>query len=198
MDGCREPRVRRCRSAAPAAASIRRLHVAHGLGRGRHSFLHRCIGATVADNVLESYAGYAHVVPRTLASIGVHLPTERYSAFVTLAAALSASVLALFVYFASAPLLRSPRATGHPCVGDALLAGPAVRDHRIDHQHPMGDAGRCASWPCSCRSSARWRSRHGCRSWCSPRSRARCAFCSCRSRFGTPSVASRDGVPWFA
>ena len=60
------------------------------------------------DNVLESYAGYAHVVPRTLATIGVHLPTEQYSAFVTLAAALSAALLALFVYFASAPLLRSP------------------------------------------------------------------------------------------
>jgi hypothetical protein len=60
------------------------------------------------DNVLESYAGYAHVVPRTLATIGVHLPTEQYSAFVALTAALSATLLALFVYFASAPLLRSP------------------------------------------------------------------------------------------
>lgn len=59
------------------------------------------------QNVLESYAGYAHVVPRTLASIGVHLPTVWYSAFVTLSATLAASLLGLFVYFASAPLLRS-------------------------------------------------------------------------------------------
>jgi hypothetical protein len=58
-------------------------------------------------NVLESYAGYAHVVPRSLASIGVHLPPPWYSAFVTLSAALAASLLSLFVYFASAPLLRS-------------------------------------------------------------------------------------------
>jgi hypothetical protein len=58
-------------------------------------------------NVLESYAGYAHVVPRTLASIGVQLPTAWYSVYVTLTASLFASLLSLFVYFASAPLLES-------------------------------------------------------------------------------------------
>jgi hypothetical protein len=38
----------------------------------------------------------------------VHLPPEWYSAYVTLAAAFVAALLALFVYFASGPLLRSP------------------------------------------------------------------------------------------
>src|SRR4051812_17867800 len=60
------------------------------------------------QNVLESYAGYAHVVPRTLAAIGLQLPTAWYSSFVSLAAAASAALLSLFVYFASAPILRSP------------------------------------------------------------------------------------------
>lgn len=59
------------------------------------------------ENVLESYAGYAHVVPRTLASIGAQLPADWYSVWVTVTAAFSAAVLALFVYFASAPLLRT-------------------------------------------------------------------------------------------
>jgi hypothetical protein len=75
-------------------------------------------------NVLESYAGYAHVIPRTLASIGVHLPTGWYSAYVTLAASFVAALLALFVYFASAPLLRSP--VRQAILAVALLLWPVL------------------------------------------------------------------------
>lgn len=67
-------------------------------------------------NVLESYAGYAHVVPRTLASIGTALPVEWYSRWVTVSAAFITALLALFIYLASAPLLRSR-------VRQAILAG---------------------------------------------------------------------------
>lgn len=54
------------------------------------------------------YAGYALVVPRILAGIGVHLPVGWYAPFAAVSAALVASLLALFVFFASAPILRSP------------------------------------------------------------------------------------------
>jgi hypothetical protein len=75
-------------------------------------------------NVLESYAGYAHVLPRTLASIGAQLPTEWYSAYVTLTASFVAALLALFVYFASAPLLRSP--VRQAILSVALLLWPVL------------------------------------------------------------------------
>ncbi len=62
----------------------------------------------LTDNLFDAYAGYAHVVPRTLASVATHVDPERFSIFVTFAGALSVALLTLFVYFASAPLLRSP------------------------------------------------------------------------------------------
>lgn len=69
--------------------------------------------------VFQPYAGYALVVPRVLAAVGVHLPPSWYSGFVAVSSALIAALLALFVYFASAPLLRSP-------IRQAVLCGALV------------------------------------------------------------------------
>lgn len=66
--------------------------------------------------LFDPYAGYALVVPRLLASIGVNLPVESYAWFTAVTSAAVASLFALFVYFASAPLLRSS-------VRQAILAG---------------------------------------------------------------------------
>jgi hypothetical protein len=76
------------------------------------------------EMVLRPYAGYALVVSRILASIGVHLPPEWYSYFAAVSSALLASVLALFVYFASAPLLRSRIRQG--VLAGALLLWPVL------------------------------------------------------------------------
>lgn len=57
--------------------------------------------------ILRSYAGYGHVVPRMLATIGTYLPIEQFARWATFSAAILTSLLAIFVYFASAPLLRS-------------------------------------------------------------------------------------------
>jgi hypothetical protein len=58
--------------------------------------------------IFRGYAGYGHVIPRLLAAVGAQLPPERYSQFVTFSSALVVALLALFVYWASGPLLRSP------------------------------------------------------------------------------------------
>jgi hypothetical protein len=74
--------------------------------------------------LFEPYAGYGLVVPRMLAAIGVHLPVEWYSTYAALSASLVASLFALFVYFASAPLLRSRVRQGILAV--ALLFWPVM------------------------------------------------------------------------
>lgn len=61
---------------------------------------------------LRGYAGYANVLPRTVAAIGSHLPLESYAAFVAVVTTALVSLLALFVFYASAPLLRSPLRQG--------------------------------------------------------------------------------------
>jgi hypothetical protein len=77
--------------------------------------------------VLQSYNGYAHVVPRILAAIGAQLPADRYSQFVTFSSAFLVALLALFVYFASAPLLRSP-------IRQSVLAGSMVLLPVLPHE----------------------------------------------------------------
>src|SRR5207244_8245327 len=62
--------------------------------------------------VLRSYAGYAHVLPRIVAATGSHLSLESYAAFVAVLTTTLVSLLALFVFYASAPLLRSPLRQG--------------------------------------------------------------------------------------
>jgi hypothetical protein len=74
------------------------------------------------DTLFDSYAGYAHLVPRLLAWLGARLPPEDFSIFVTVAGALSVALITLFVYFASAPLLRSRWKQG--ILAGALLLWP--------------------------------------------------------------------------
>ena len=47
-----------------------------------------------------------------MAAIGSHLPLESYAAFVAVVTTALVSLLALFVFYASAPLLRSPLRQG--------------------------------------------------------------------------------------
>ena len=54
------------------------------------------------------YNGYAHALPRALAAVGTWLPAEWFSAWAAASSTLVVSLLALFLYFASAPLLRAP------------------------------------------------------------------------------------------
>lgn len=74
--------------------------------------------------VLRPYAGYALVVPRIVASVGATLPVGWYAPFVAVSTAAITSLLVLFVYFASAPLLRS-RARQAVLAG-ALLLWPVL------------------------------------------------------------------------
>lgn len=57
--------------------------------------------------VFQGYAGYGLVLPRILAAFGVLLPPEWFSYYSSVVSCLIVSLLALFVYWASAPLLRS-------------------------------------------------------------------------------------------
>jgi hypothetical protein len=76
------------------------------------------------STIFEPYAGYALVVPRILASVGVHLPHRWFGPFVVVTASLIAALLSLFVYFASAPLLRS--STRQAVLAAALLLWPVL------------------------------------------------------------------------
>lgn len=62
----------------------------------------------LGEVVLRSYAGYGHALPRILADIGTWLPGQHYSKWTTLSAAGIVALLALFVYWASRPLLGAP------------------------------------------------------------------------------------------
>jgi hypothetical protein len=62
----------------------------------------------LAETILRAYAGYGHVVPRILATVGSWLPAEWFSVWAAVSSAAITSLLALFVYFATAPLLQAP------------------------------------------------------------------------------------------
>jgi hypothetical protein len=87
-------------------------------------FYNDALTTPLRENLLESYAGYAHASSRILVAIGVHLPPEWFSYYATLTASFIAALLALFVYFASRPLLRSPVRQGVLAV--ALLFWPVL------------------------------------------------------------------------
>jgi hypothetical protein len=72
------------------------------------AFYEGAIDRPLHEIIFEGYAGYGHVLPRILAAIGEPLPVEWYASYATVSACLIVSALALFVYYASAPLLRSP------------------------------------------------------------------------------------------
>lgn len=76
------------------------------------------------ETLLDPYAGYALAVPRVIAAIGAHLPVERYSYLTALSSAAIASLFALFVYFASAPLLGSR--LRQAVLAGALLFAPVL------------------------------------------------------------------------
>ena len=62
----------------------------------------------LTETFAKSYNGYGHALPRVLAAVGSWLPPEWYSAWVAVSSTVVVSLLALFLYFASAPLLRAP------------------------------------------------------------------------------------------
>lgn len=66
----------------------------------------------LSETILQAQAGYALVVPRVLASIGAQLPPSWFASWAAVSSALLVSLLALFTYFASRPLLRSPLRQG--------------------------------------------------------------------------------------
>jgi hypothetical protein len=74
--------------------------------------------------VFRGYAGYAQVLPRIVAAIGSHVPLESYAAFVAVLTTALVSLLALFVFYASAPLLRSPLRQG--VLAGAMLVLPVL------------------------------------------------------------------------
>jgi hypothetical protein len=74
--------------------------------------------------VFRGYAGYANVLPRIVAAIGSHVPLESYAAFVAVITTALVSLLALFVFYASAPLLRSPLRQG--VLAGAMLVMPVL------------------------------------------------------------------------
>ncbi len=73
------------------------------------------------ETVLMPYAGYAHFLPRLLAAIGVELKVWWYAPWVAFTSALVAALLALFVYYASEPLLRAPLRRGILACATVLL-----------------------------------------------------------------------------
>jgi hypothetical protein len=77
------------------------------------------VNQPLRETVLRDYAGYAHVVPRAIAALGVHLPLGWYSAFIAIVTTLIVALLSLFVYYASGPLLRSP-------LRQSVLAGSMI------------------------------------------------------------------------
>jgi hypothetical protein len=66
----------------------------------------------LAETLAKPYNGYAHALPRILATIGTWLRPEWYSAWAAVSSTVVVSLLALFLYFASAPLLRAPLRRG--------------------------------------------------------------------------------------
>jgi hypothetical protein len=60
------------------------------------------------ESFAKSYNSYGHALPRVLATVGTWLPVEWYPVWAAVSSTVVVSLLALFLYFASAPLLRAP------------------------------------------------------------------------------------------
>jgi len=74
---------------------------------------------SIVHNIFRPYAGYGLGLSRIVAQVGTVVPVERYSLWITVTSTLVVSLLALFVYWASAPVLRAP-------IRRAVLAGSMV------------------------------------------------------------------------
>jgi hypothetical protein len=75
-------------------------------------FYQDALDLPLTEALAKSYNGYGHALPRVLAEVGSWLPPEWYSAWAAVSSTLVVSLLALFLYFASAPLLRAPLRRG--------------------------------------------------------------------------------------
>ena len=71
-------------------------------------FYQDALDLPLTETFSKSYNSYGHVLPRVLATVGTWLPPEWYSAWAAVSSTVVVSLLALFLYFASAPLLRAP------------------------------------------------------------------------------------------
>jgi hypothetical protein len=87
-------------------------------------FYQDALDGPLTETLFKPYAGYGHAVPRMLATVGSWLPPGWYSAWVALSSTVVVSLLALFIYFASAPLLRAPLRRG--ILAGSLLVLPVL------------------------------------------------------------------------
>jgi hypothetical protein len=71
-------------------------------------FLQDQLGSPITDTVARPYNGYMHLAPRAIALLVAHLPIENAAWWLTVSSAAAISLLASFVYHASAVLLPSP------------------------------------------------------------------------------------------
>ena len=94
-------------------------------------FLQQAQGEHFIDAVLRPYAGYVHLVPRALAAIALHLPLADAAVVMSGGAALVASLVAAFVYFASSGVLcsRSIRIA----LSASVLLAPMAEFETIDN-----------------------------------------------------------------
>ena len=87
-------------------------------------FYRDALDQPLTETFAKPYNGYAHVLPRILATVGSWLPPEWYSAWAAVSSAFVVSLLALFLYFASTPLLRAPLRRG--ILAASLLVLPVL------------------------------------------------------------------------
>lgn len=82
-------------------------------------FYQDALGHPLAEVAFRSYAGYGLLVQRILGDIGSWLPADQYARWASVSAATFVALLALFVYWSSAPLLGAPLRRG-------VLAGSMI------------------------------------------------------------------------
>jgi hypothetical protein len=71
-------------------------------------FLADALNRSAAETLTEPYGGYIHVLPRLIAEVAAAFPLEHAALVFALASALAVSLVAAFVYFASASIIASP------------------------------------------------------------------------------------------
>ena len=75
-------------------------------------FLRDALTGSWAGNVLTPYAGYMHLVPRTIAELVPLFPADQWALVLTAASALTRALLAVFVFYACAGVLPGRVARG--------------------------------------------------------------------------------------
>lgn len=87
-------------------------------------FVSDAVSHPLPETLLRPYAGYAHVIPRIIASLVGRLPFGSVAGAIAVISALTVAGLAWFVVVASEPLLRSPLRQG--LLGLAMVGLPAL------------------------------------------------------------------------